>query len=306
MATQPPEPPPLRSWRAWFELLREAAREWSADNCLRIGAALAFYTLLSLAPLLLVTIAIVALVLGDDFARSEVMARVEGVVGADTAATLRNMVERASQPRSGLLATGIGLVMTFVGASGVFGQLQRALNDIWNVQRPPGRGVRGLVLDRVRAFSMILLIGLLLIASLGVGAALSALADQISRLFPGGYGAAKLLDVLTSVAITAVLFGLIFKVLPDLPIRWSDVAVGALVSALLFAVGRLGIAWYLGRASATSVYGAAGSLVALLLWIYYSSQLLFFGAEFTQVYARRYGSLRPAADGSLPSAPAPR
>jgi membrane protein len=307
MATPHPKRMPVWSWRAWFELLREAAREWQQDNCLRIGAALAFYTLLSLAPLLLVTIAIVALVLGDDFARSEVMARVEGMVGADTAATLRDMVERASQPRSGLLATAVGLAMSAIGASGVFGQLQRALNDIWDVRRAPGRGVRGLLLDRVRAFSMLLLIGVLLIASLGVGAALSALADQIAGLFPGAFLTARLLDVLTSIGVTAVLFGLTFKVLPDLAIRWSDVAVGALVSALLFAVGRLGISWYLGRASAASVYGAAGSLVVLLLWIYYSSQLLFFGAEFTQVYARRYGSLQPdPAAGSLPSAPAPR
>jgi membrane protein len=285
---------PLFSWRAWYELLRETVKEWQEDKCLRLGAALAFYTLLSLAPLLLVTIAIVALVLGDDFARSEVMARAEAIVGADAAATLRDMVERASQPRSGLLATAIGLVMTFVGASGVFGQLQRALNDIWEVRREPGRGVRGLVVDRVRAFSMLLLIGLLLLVSLGVGAALSALSTRIAGAFPGAWLATRLVDVFVSIGVTAVLFGLIFKVLPDLPLRWSDVAVGALVSALLFAIGRLAISWYLGRATGTSVYGAAGSLVVLLLWIYYSSQLLFFGAEFTQVWARRYGSLRPA------------
>jgi membrane protein len=283
---------PLRSWRAWFELLRDTVKEWQEDNCLRIGAALAFYTLLSLAPLLLVTIAIVALVLGDDFARSEVMGRAESLVGADAAATLRGMVERASEPRSGLLATAIGLVMTFVGASGVFGQLQRALNDIWDVRREAGRGVRGLVVDRVRAFSMLLLIGLLLLVSLGIGAALSALSSQIAGLFPGAWLATRLVDVLVSIGVTAALFGLIFKVLPDLPLRWSDVAVGAFVSALLFAVGRLGISWYLGRATGTSVYGAAGSLVVLLLWIYYSSQLLFFGAEFTQIWSRRYGSLR--------------
>jgi membrane protein len=285
---------PLLSWRAAFELLRETVKEWQDDNCLRLGAALAFYTLLSLAPLLLVTIAIVALAVGDEFAQSEVMGRVESLVGADAAATLRGMVERASQPRSGLLATAVGLVMTFVGASGVFGQLQHALNDIWEVRREEGRGVRGLVVDRVRAFSMLLLIGLLLLVSLGVGAALSALSARIADLFPGAWLAARAVDVLVSIGVTALLFGLIFKVLPDLPLRWSDVAVGALVSAVLFAVGRLVISWYLGRATGASVYGAAGSLVMLLLWVYYSSQLLFFGAEFTQVWARRYGSRRQA------------
>lgn len=297
---------PLLSWRDWYGLLRETVQEWQKDNCLRLGAALAFYTLFSLAPLLLVTIAIVALVFGDDFARGEVMGRVEGIVGADAANTLREMVERASQPRSGLLATAVGLGMSALGASGVFGQLQQALNDIWDVKPAPGRGLRGLVAGRVRAFSMLLLIAFLLFVSLAAGAAVTALAGQIARLFPGALGTARAADLLTSFGVTTLLFALLYKVLPDLSIRWSDVAVGALVSALLFTVGRSGIAWYLGRATGTSVYGAAGSLVALLLWIYYSSQLLFFGAEFTQVYARRYGSLREAGAGSLPSAPGPR
>ncbi len=297
----------LLSWRAWYELLRETFAEWQRDNCLRLGAALAFYTLLSLAPLLMVTIAIVALVFGDDFAHGEVMGRVESLVGAEAAATLREMVERASQPRSGLLATAIGLAMSALGASGVFGQLQQALNDIWDVRPAPGRGWRGLVAGRVRAFSMLLLIGFLIVVSLGAGAAVTALAEQIGKLFPGALVTARIADLLTSFGVTALLFALLFKVLPDLSIRWSDVAVGAAVSAGLFAVGRLGIAWYLGRASGASVYGAAGSLIVLLLWIYYSSQLLFFGAEFTQVYARRHGSLRPEAGaGSLPSAPVPR
>jgi membrane protein len=298
---------PLLSWRAWFGLLRETVQEWHKDNCLRLGASLAFYTLFSLAPLLLVTIAIAALAFGDDVAKGEVMGRVEGIVGADAAATLRDMVERASQPRSGLLATGVGLAMSALGASGVFGQLQHALNDIWDVEPAPGRGLRGLVVHRVRAFSMLLLIAFLLFVSLAAGAAVTALAGRIDQLFPGALGTARAADLLTSFGVTALLFALLFKVLPDLSIRWSDVAVGALVSALLFTVGRTGISWYLGRATGTSVYGAAGSLVALLLWIYYSSQLLFFGAEFTQVYARRYGSLRPAeGEGSLPSAPGPR
>jgi membrane protein len=282
----------LLSWRAWYELLRDIVSEWRKDNCLRLGAALAFYTMLSLAPLLLVTIAIVALVFGDDFARSEVMGSVEAAVGSDAAATLREMVERASQPRSGIAATVIGIVMTLFGASGALAQLQQALNDIWEVRPPPGRGLRGVLFDRARALSMLLLIGLLLVVSLGVGAALSALASRIAVLFPGAFFTARAADVLTSLAVTTLLFALLFKVLPALSLRWSDVVLGALVSAVLFAVGRLAIAWYLGRATGASVYGAAGSLVVLLLWIYYSSQLLFFGAEFTQVWARRYGSLR--------------
>jgi membrane protein len=289
---------PLLSWRAWYELLRDTVAKWQKDNCLRLGAALAFNALLSLAPLLLVTIAIVALVFGDDFARSEVLGRVEGIVGVDAAATLREMVERASEPRSGLLATAAGLAMSALAASGLFGQLRQSLDDIWHAKAEPGRGIRGFLVDRLRAFSMLLLISVLLLISLVAGAVVTALAAQIAKLFPGALALARVADLVISFGVSVLLFALLFKVLPARSIRWSDVVIGAMVSALLFAVGRFGIAWYLGRASASSVYGAAGSLVVLLLWIYYSSQLLFFGAEFTQVYARRYGSLRPDPSSS--------
>jgi membrane protein len=289
---------PLLSWRAWFALLRETVQEWQKDNCLRLGAALSFYTLLSLAPLLVVTIALVALVFGERMAHGEVMGRVEALLGADTARTVREMVERASEPRSGVLATLIGLAMSALGASGLFGQLQQALNDIWDVRLETRGGIRGMLRKRASSFSMLLLIGFLLMVSLGAGAALTALSERIADLFPGAAAASRGADVLISLLVTSGLFALLFKVLPDLAIRWSDVAVGAVFTAVLFSVGRLGIAYYLGRSTGTSVYGAAGSLVALLMWVYYSSQLLFFGAEFTQVYARRYGSLRTATEDS--------
>ena len=298
---------PLSSWRAWYELFRDTVKEWQKDNCLRLGAALAFNALLSIAPLLLVTIAIVALVFGDDFAKGEVLGRVEGIVGAEAAATLREMVERASQPRSSLLATAMGLAMSALAASSLFGQLRQALNDIWDTKPAPGRGLRGFLADRLRAFAMLLLIALLLLVSLAAGAVVTALAAQIGKLFPGALVLARIADLVISFGVNVLLFSLLFKVLPALKIRWSDVTIGAVVSALLFAVGRFGIAWYLARASASSVYGAAGSLVVLLLWIYYSSQLLFFGAEFAHVYAKRYGSLRPEpAAEPLPSAAVPR
>jgi membrane protein len=285
---------PLLSWRAWWALLRETVAEWQKDNCLRLGAALSFYTLLSLAPLLVVIIAIVALVFGERMAHGEVMGRVEDLLGADTAGAVRGMVERASRPRSGIVATLAGLGMSALGASGLFGQLQQALNDIWDV-KPEGGGVRGMLKKRASSFSMLLLIGFLLMVSLGAGATLSALSGQIAGLFPGAAVASRAADIVISLLITSGLFALLFKVLPDLAIRWGDVVIGAVFTAVLFSVGRLGIAYYLGQSTGTSVYGAAGSLVALLLWVYYSSQLLFFGAEFTQVYARRYGSLRPEA-----------
>lgn len=283
---------PLLSWRAWLELLRETVREWQKDDCLQLGAALSYYTIFSLAPLLVVTIAIVALAFGEQIAQGEVLGRVESLVGPDAAAATREMIERASEPRAGILATIGGLAMTALGASGVFGQLQRALNKIWNVERTGGRGVRGLVLDRLSAFSMLLLVGFLLMISLGAGAALAALSERIAGFFPGANVATRLADLVTSIAVTTLLFAGLFKVLPDVKVRWGDVIVGAAFTALLFALGRLAISTYLGRTSGASIYGAASSLIVLLLWVYYSSQLLFFGAEFTQVYARRYGSLR--------------
>lgn len=289
---------PLLSWRAWLALLRETVREWRQDECLQLGAALSYYTIFSLAPLLVVTIAIVALVFGERMAQGEVLGRVESLVGPDTAAQVRQMIQHASQPRAGVLATVAGLAMTVLGASGVFGQLQRALNVIWNVKRVSGRGVRGALLDRLSAFSMLLLVGFLLLISLGVGAALAALSGRIAGLFPGAVVATHLADLVTSFAVTSLLFALLFKVLPDVKIRWSDVGLGAAFTALLFALGRLAISTYLGHTSGTSIYGAASSLVVLLLWIYYSSQLLFFGAEFTQVYTRRYGSHRSTEERS--------
>jgi membrane protein len=185
--------------------------------------------------------------------------------------------------------------MSALGASGLFGQLQQALNDIWDARPDARGGIRGILRKRASSFSMLLLIGFLLMVSLGAGAALTALSERIAGLFPGAAAASRAADTGISLLVTSGLFALLFKVLPDLDIRWSDVAIGAVFTAVLFSVGRLGIAYYLGRSTGTSVYGAAGSLVALLLWIYYSSQLLFLGAEFTQVYARRYGSLRPEA-----------
>jgi membrane protein len=277
--------------RATLDLLRETAREWSQDNCLRLGAALSYYTLFSLAPLLVIAIAVAALAFGEELARGEVMTQVESLIGPGAAATVRGMIEAASRPRSGIAATVGGLALTALGASGVFGQLQRALNDIWDVPRKTGRGVRGLVWDRLTSFSMILAIGFLLLVSLGIGAALSAFHASIAGLFPGAGEVARAVDVLGSFAMTTLLFAMIFKVLPDAKIRWGDVWIGAAFTAGLFALGRFAIGFYLGRSSAASIYGAANSLVVILLWVYYSSQMFFFGAEFTQVYARRYGSL---------------
>jgi membrane protein len=287
-----------RAGREVVAFVREVAREWSEDRCLRVGAALAYYTLFSLAPLLVIAIAIAALFFGQELAEGTLIRQIEAAVSRDAAETVREMIQRASEPRAGILATVAGLVMTAIGASSVFGQLQSALNDIWAVRLQKRAGLRALLLDRISSFLMLALIGVLMLASLGVTTAISALQGWLGDLFPGAGALIRGLDLLGSLALMTLLFGMIFKVLPDADIRWGDVWVGAAVTSLLFAIGRIAIGLYLARSSAASVYGAASSLVVMLLWIYYSWQLLLLGAEFTQVYARRYGSFAVApADG---------
>jgi len=273
-------------------LLREVAAEWSKDNALSLGAALAFYTLFSLAPLLLLIIAIVGLVFGRAAAQGEIVARVGGAVGPEAAAVIEGMIRSASAPASGVIATVVSLVTMLFGASGVFGQLQASLNQIWGVTGGRRRGVRGMVSQRVTSFGLILGIGFLLFLSLLVSALLAAVHHLLAEHLPVLSGVLPPLNFLVSFLMITALFALIFKVLPDARMEWRDVWPGAAVTALLFTLGKALIAAYLGRTGSTSVYGAAASLVVLLLWVYYSAQILLVGAEFTEVYSRRYGSRR--------------
>jgi membrane protein len=272
--------------------LREVHAEWSKDDALSLGAALAYYTVFSMAPLLVLVIAIAGLALGQAAAQGEIVTQVAGLVGPGGAKAIEEMIARASGPKAGIVATVVSLVTMTAGASGVFGQLQHSLNRIWEVPPTAGAGLRGHLRRRMAAFGMILGIGFLLLVSLLASAALAAVHGLIaehlplaSRLLPG-------LNFALSFAVITALFAMIFKVLPDVTMWWRDVWLGAAVTALLFTIGKTLIALYLGRAGVTSVYGAAGSLVLILLWVYYSAQILFIGAEFTEVWSRRYGSRR--------------
>ncbi len=277
---------------ALVSFLREVATEWSKDNALSLGAALAYYTLFSLAPLLLLIIAIVGLAFGRAAAQGEIVTRVGGAVGPEAATVIEGMIRSASVPASGVIATVISLVTMFFGASGVFGQLQSSLNQIWGVTAGRRRGVRGMVRQRVASFSLILAIGFLLFLSLLASTVLAAVREILAEHLPVLAGILPPLNFLVSFLMISALFALIFKVLPDARMRWWDVWPGAAVTALLFTVGKSLIGIYLGRKGSTSVYGAAASLVVLLLWVYYSAQILLIGAEFTEVYSRRYGSRR--------------
>jgi membrane protein len=215
----------------------------------------------------------------------------EGLVGESGAEVTRSIVENASQPNSSLVAMVIGIVALLLGASGVFGQLQDALNTIWGVAPKPGRNWTGLVKDRLLSMAMVVGIGFLLLVSLVISAALSAINSYLAEFLPPSAGfVSQLLDFLVSLAVITFLFAAIYKVLPDVQIKWRHVWLGALVTALLFVIGKFLIGFYIGRQSFNSTYGAAGSILVLLLWVYYSAQILLFGAEFTQVSARKFGA----------------
>ncbi len=271
-------------------LLKRTYADWSEDKASRLAAALAYYTALSLAPLLVIIVAVLSLVFGDQAARGQLVTQFGGLLGQQGATVVESVLASSRGTSSGVLATIVGVIVLLVGASGVFGELQDALNTIWEVKPRPGRGLRGVIKDRFFSFTMVMGVAFLLLVSLVITAALTALGS----LFGGSFGALPILwqaiNQIVSFAVTTGIFALIFKVVPDVKIPWRDVWVGALTTAALFTLGKYLIGLYLGRGTATSAYGAAGSLVAMLIWVYYSAQILFFGAELTQVYATLHGS----------------
>ncbi|HEX9871857.1 MAG TPA: YihY/virulence factor BrkB family protein [Candidatus Tectomicrobia bacterium] len=271
-------------------LLQETALAWYADRGPRLGAALAFYTLFSLAPLLIIVIAVAALAFGREVAHAQLVQQSEAVVGAEGARAIRAMLEHTSRPSSGIIATLAGLATLLFGATVVFSELQDALNTIWNVPPRPRRSlVLGLIRHRFLAFIMVLAIGFLLLLSILANSVLTAVMQLYGDILPRQVDWLRTANFLFSFSIVTLLFAMIYKALPDLDIAWGDVLIGAVVTALLFMIGKFLIELYLGYSSIASVYGAAGSLVILLMWVYYSAQILYVGAEFTKVYAQHRG-----------------
>jgi membrane protein len=269
-------------------LIKETFVEWEEDQASRLAASLALYTLLSIAPLIVVSIAVAGLVFGDEAARGQLSHQLAGVVGEQAGRAIEALIDNAHTPRAGILGSVIGIAVLLFGASGVFGELQVALNQIWNVKQRSGRGLRGVLRDRFFSFSMVMGVGFLLLVSLIVSAVLATVTTHFSDLLPWP-ALWQGLNTLVGLGVSTVLFALIFKVVPDAKIAWRDVWVGAFVTACCFAIGKGALAWYVGRSATVSPFGAAGSLVALTVWVYYSAQILFLGAEFAQVYATRFG-----------------
>ncbi len=282
-----------------FTLFKKAFAEWQEDKASRLAAALAYYTIFSLAPLLVIVIAVAGLVFGQAAAQGAIVDQMSGLVGQQGAQQIQTMIQNASRPGTGILATVIGIVILLLGASGVFGQLQDAMNTIWEVKPKPGRGLMGMIKDRFLSFTMVLGIGFMLMVSLVVGAALAAFGQLLIGFFPGAQVIMQIINFLISFIVTTFLFVLFFKYLPDAKIAWRDVILGSAVTALLFDIGRLAIGLYLGNSNVGTAFGAAGSLIVLFVWVYYSSQILFFGAEFTQVYANEYGKGIVPADNAV-------
>jgi membrane protein len=277
--------PPSQIW----QLLKEAYDDWVEDKASQLGAAMAFYSILSLAPLLVIAIAIAALVFGEAQAKQQLSDQMQQLMGPEGAEAVTSLIKNAQQPKVGTIAAILGVATLLFGASGVFGQLQDAMNEIWEI-KPKPLGVWGYIKARFLSFSMVLGTGFLLLASLVLSAWLSGANDWLKEQMPGLDGLMQVAHVVISFAVVWVLFALIFRMLPDTEVTWSDVWVGAAITALLFTLGKYLIGLYLGTSSVGSAYGAAGSLVVLIIWIYYSAQILFFGAEITQVWSRKYGS----------------
>jgi membrane protein len=273
-----------------IELVKQVVSEWIDQDVPRMGAALAFYTFFAISPLFVILLAIAGFWFGEQAARRELFGQFSGLVGSEGAEAIQAVVSAAQKPKTGAWATFIALVMLLVGATGVFVQLQDALNSVWGVRREPGRGLRNFIKDRLLSFALIVGIGFLLLVSLVISAGLSAMDKFMVVLVPAQETIWQGINFVVSFGVITLLFALIFKVLPDVKIAWRDVWIGAIITALLFNVGKLLIGMYLGRSSVTSAYGAAGSLVIVLLWVYYSAQILFLGAKFTQIYSNRYGS----------------
>lgn len=313
--------------RLIWRVLKETGASWSEDKVLRLSAALAYYAIFSIAPLLVIAIGIAGWVFGAEAVRGQLEEQLRSAMGRVAAESIQSMIKSASHRADSAWATILGFLILFVGASGVFAQLKDALNTIWGVRARSAGGIRRFLRERLLSFSMVLVIGFLLLASLALTTALAAAGKYLGALLPIHPFILALFGFLLSLGLATLLFALIFKVLPDVSVEWRNVWVGAFATAALFEIGKFLLAFYLGRESTASSYGAAGSVVLVLLWVYYTSVILFSGAEFTRAHARATGTrivlegnakpvttemraeeglppaIKPAAQAAVPPAP---
>jgi membrane protein len=292
--------------KAHWQLVKAAAQSWIDDYAPSMGAALAYYTMFSIAPLLLIVISVAGLVFGEEAARGEIFAQLRLLMGDEGAKAVEGLVQSVNQPAKSTFATIAGVGVLLIGATTVFGELQNALDRIWRAPaRDTTNGLWSLVRSRLLSFGMILGLGFLMIVSLIFSAALAALEKQWAPLVEGWATLAQALNFIISLALVTVVFAMIYKLMPRVNIAWHDVWIGAAVTSLLFAIGKFLIGMYIGRSGVTSGFGAAASLAVMLVWVYYSAQIFLLGAEYTWVYAHTFGSRkgqpRPGAAGAVPT-----
>lgn len=288
--------------KVMWKLLSATYKKWAKDHAQSLGAALAFYAIFSLAPLLLIVIAIAGSVFGQEAAQGQIIGQIQGLVGEESANAIQSMIEEVRKPATGIIATVLAMVMLLLGATGVFAQLQEALNTIWSVEENPGESLWKLLKDRFVSLMAVLGTGFLLLVSLVVSAGLSAVGAALGNFLPVPGFVLQIINFFVSFAIVTFLFAMIYKLLPDISIQWGDVWIGAIMTSLLFTIGKFLIGLYLGKSDVGIAYGAAGSLVVVLIWVYYASQIFLFGAEFTAVYAHSRGS-RLASSSPVPTKP---
>ena len=277
--------------KSLWKLLKTIVIKWLDDDPFQSAAALSYYTLFSLAPLLIISIAVAGFVFGHEAAHNQIVMTIQGLVGRESAEAVQAMIQSASnRPESGMLSSLIGGIVLLFGAGGVVGQLQTSLNAIWGVKAQSDSGVHEFIRRRFISFAMVLAVGFLLLVSLAISALISGVAQFMGGLIGEAALIAHVLDILLSFGFITLLFATIYKLLPDVEIQWNDVLIGAAMTSILFTIGKSLIGFYLGSSAITSIYGAAGSIITVLLWVYYSALIFLLGAEFTQVYAGMYGS----------------
>jgi membrane protein len=273
-----------------WEVVKETFSKWIDDKVPRLAAALSYYTIFAMAPTLVIVIAVASTVFGQEAAQGKIVTEIQDLVGREGAEAVQTILKNSAQDESGPLATVLGFLLLIVGATSVFIELQDSLNTIWGVAPKPGRGIMGMLKDRILSFAMVVGTGFMLMVSLVVSAGLSALEDWMVGIMPDmSVVILQIIQTVVSLVIFTVLIGAIYRVLPDAKISWRDVGIGALITAALFTLGKFLIGLYLGQGSVSSTYGAAGSLAVLFVWVYYSGLIFFLGAEFTKVYANRWG-----------------
>jgi membrane protein len=274
-----------------FSFLKEVFSDFSDDKVMKYSASLSYYTVFSIAPILIIIISIAGIFFGREAVQGQIFGQIRGLVGTDAAAQIQDMIGKTHRAGNNFVATIVSTIILVVGATGIFGEIQDSINSIWGLKSKPKRGIIKILLNRVISFSLIISLGFILMVSLVLSAFITAVSERLGSVFPGsGVVFVSVIDQVISFVVISFLFAVIFKFLPDARIKWRDVSKGALVTGLLFIIGRYLIGLYVAKTNVGNVYGAAGSIIIIMVWVYYTAVILYFGAEFTKVYSVKYGS----------------